>query len=105
MLMSANENRWVDWAGESPSPLIDESLRAGLAVLWRAYICAQYTGANVWDFALRIGRLYEAGMTNSDLRWMVAKGFAEHGQETTGTATPIARSARAMAIFSTITPV
>ena len=39
---------------------------------------------NVWDFALRTGRLYEAGMTNSDLRWMVAKGFAEHGQETPG---------------------
>jgi len=82
--MSANEKRWVDWAGESTSPLIDESLRAGLAVLWRAYICAQDTGANVWDFALRTGRLYEAGMTSSDLRWMVAKGVAEHGQETSG---------------------
>ena len=80
--MSANENQWVDRAGESTSPLIDESLRAGLALLWRAYICAQDTDANVWDFALRTGRLYEAGMTSSDLRWMVAKGFAEHGQET-----------------------
>jgi hypothetical protein len=82
--MSANEKIWVDWAGESTSSLIDESLRAGLALLWRAYICAQDTGANVWDFALRTSRLYEAGMTSSDLRWMVAKGFAEHGQETSG---------------------
>lgn len=82
--MSANEKTWVDWAGESTSPLIDESLRAGLAVLWRAYICAQDTGANVWDFALRTSSLYEAGVTSSDLRWMVAKGFAEHGQETSG---------------------
>jgi hypothetical protein len=82
--MSANEKTWVDWAGESISPLIDESLRAGLAVLWRAYICAQDMSANVWDFAMRTGRLYEAGMTSSDLRWMVAKGFAEHGQETSG---------------------
>jgi hypothetical protein len=82
--MSANEKIWVDWAGESTSPLIDESLRAGLGLLWRAYICAQDTGANVWDFALRTGRLYEAGMTSSDLRWMVAKAFAEHGQETSG---------------------
>src|SRR5436853_170200 len=82
--MSANEKSWVDWAGESTSSLIDESLRAGLALLWRAYICAQDTGANVWDFALRTSRLYEAGMTSSDLRWMVAKGFAEHGQETSG---------------------
>jgi hypothetical protein len=82
--MSANEKPWIDWAGKSTSSLIDESLRAGLAVLWRAYICAQDTGANVWDFALRTGSLYEAGMTSSDLRWMVAKGFAEHGQETSG---------------------
>lgn len=84
MLMSANENRWVERAGESTPALINENLRAGLVVLWRAYIGAQYTGASVWDFALRIGGLYEAGMTSSDLRWLVTKGFAEHGQETTG---------------------
>jgi hypothetical protein len=82
--MSANEEIWVDWAGESRSPLIDESLRAGLALLWRAYVCAQDTGANLWDFAMRSARLYETGMTSSDLRWMVAKGFAEHGEETSG---------------------
>lgn len=80
--MSANEKHWVDWARESSSPLIDESVRVGLALLWRAYLCAQDTGVNVWEFALRTGRLYEAGMSASDLRWMVAKGFAEHGEET-----------------------
>jgi hypothetical protein len=79
--MVANEKTWVGWTGES-TPLIDEGLRAGLALLWRAYICAQATGANVWDFAMRTRRLYEAGMTSSDLRWMVAKGFAEHDQIT-----------------------
>jgi len=79
--MSANEKSWAGWA---TPPRIDESLRAGLAILWRAHICAQDTGANVWDFALRTGRLYEAGMTSSDLRWMIAKGFAEHGEETSG---------------------
>ena len=82
--MAADEKNWADWAGESTSTLIDEGLRAGLGLLWRAYICAHATGANVWDFALRTGRLYLAGMTSSDLRWMVAKGFAEHGQETLG---------------------
>lgn len=88
VLMSANEKAWVDRVGESKSPLIDDSLCAGLALLWRAYVCAQDTGANVWDFALRTGRLYEAGMTSSDLRWMVAKGFAEHGEETSGYGDP-----------------
>jgi hypothetical protein len=74
----------VDWAEESTSQLSDETLRAGLALLWRAYLCAQDTGVNVWEFALRTGRLYDAGMTSSDLRWMVAKGFVEHGEETSG---------------------
>lgn len=82
--MSANEKTWIDWSSESNSPLIDESLRAGLALLWRAYVCAQDSSVNVWDFALRTRRLYEAGITSSDLRWLVAKGFAEHGQETSG---------------------
>src|SRR6185295_3672059 len=82
--MSANEKPWADWARESTSHLSDESLRAGLALLWRAYLCAQDTGVNVWEFALRTGRLYEAGMTASDLRWTVTKGFVEHGEETSG---------------------
>lgn len=82
--MVANEKSWADWTGESTSSLIHEELRAGLALLWRAYICAHATGANVWDLALRIGRLYEAGMANSDLRFMAAKGFAEYREETSG---------------------
>jgi hypothetical protein len=81
--MVANEKTLVGWTAE-PTPLIDESLRAGLALLWRAYICTQITGAGMWDFAMRTGRLYEAGMTSSDLRWMVARGFAEYQQETSG---------------------
>jgi hypothetical protein len=81
--MVANEKTLVGWGGE-PTPLIDEGLRAGLALLWRAYICTQVTGANTWDFAMRTGRLYEAGMTSTNLRWLIAKGFAQHQQETSG---------------------
>jgi hypothetical protein len=83
-MMVADEKNWAAWAGESTSPLIDEGLLAGLALLWRAYICAHAAGANVGDFDLRTGRLYLAGTTSSDLRWMVAKGFVERGQETPG---------------------
>ena len=36
----------------------------------------------LWDFALENDRLYETGLTISELRWLVAKGFAEHGQDT-----------------------
>ena len=82
--MVANEKTWAGRTGESTSPFLDEGLRAGLALLWRAYVCTQATGANMWDFAMRTGRLYEAGMTSSDLRWMVAKGLAQHQQEASG---------------------
>jgi len=81
--MSASEKTLVDWAAEPTALDVDDRLRAGLAVLWRAYICAQDTGANVWDLSLPTSRLSETGMTSSDLHWMVLKGFAEHGEETT----------------------
>jgi hypothetical protein len=61
---------------------IDDNLLAGLAILWRAYTYAQDADADVWDFALRIDRLHNAGLSISDLHWLVAKGTAKHGQET-----------------------
>jgi hypothetical protein len=36
----------------------------------------------VWDFALERESLYAAKLTINELRWLVAKGLAEHGQET-----------------------
>ena len=48
----------------------------------RAYTFARDVGSEVWDFALEIDTLFNAGLTISDLRWLVAKRFAEHAQET-----------------------
>jgi hypothetical protein len=68
---------------EEPTSLpMDDNLCAPLALLWRAYACAQDAHAAPWDFALEIGKLYEAGLTITDLRWLVVKGFVEHGAET-----------------------
>jgi len=86
--MSANEKDWVGWNRNSTSSLIEESLRAGLAVLWRAYIWAEHTGANVWDCAVGADSLYQTGMTAGDLRWLVTKGLAEHRQETSAYEAP-----------------
>ena len=71
-----------DCYGEEAAPTIHREFRAGLALLWQAYVYAQDAGAALWDFALESDQLYAAGVTVSDLRWLVAKGFAEHGQET-----------------------
>ena len=36
---------------------------------------------DLWDFALEIDKLNATGLTISDLRWLVAKQFVEHGRE------------------------
>jgi len=67
------------------TPPIDANFRAGLARLRQAYRYAEDTkdtGRDPWDFALEIDTLYKTGMTISDLRWLVAKAYAEHGEET-----------------------
>lgn len=82
------EKAFVDAVSESTSPLIDERMRAGLVVLWRAYLCSQDTGANVWDLSVPAARLYQAGMNSDHLRWLITEGLAQHGQETTAHGDP-----------------
>jgi hypothetical protein len=81
-LMTENNSPVGDGSREQASPTIDANFQAGLAMLWQAYVYAQDAGAAPWDFALESDWLYETKLTISDLRWLVAKGFAEHGQET-----------------------
>ena len=38
-------------------------------------------GRTVWDFAVEIDALEAAGVTRSDLRWMVCLGYLEHAEE------------------------
>jgi hypothetical protein len=79
--MTRNNCSDVVDSGEHAAPLIDANLRDGLALLRQAYLYAVDSGADLWDFALENDYLYEAGLTISDLRWLVAKRLAEHGQE------------------------
>ncbi len=63
-------------------PQLSENLLAGLALLRQAYDYANDARAVLWDFALEKDNLLKAGLTINDLRWLVAKGLVEHGQET-----------------------
>jgi hypothetical protein len=81
-LMTDNNSPARDGCGEQAAPPIGRNFRAGLAQLWQAYVYAEDAGAALWDFALENDQLYAADMTISDLRWLVAKGLVEHGQET-----------------------
>jgi hypothetical protein len=71
-----------DGPEESNGLPIGGGLRAALALLQHALDCAENAQAPPWDFALEIGQLYAAGLSITDLRWMVVKEFVEHGDET-----------------------
>jgi hypothetical protein len=48
-----------------------------------AYDYAHETGSEPWDFAMHIQELIRLGFTETDLRWLVRKGFVEHACDVT----------------------
>ncbi|HLJ11470.1 MAG TPA: hypothetical protein VKU82_09785, partial [Planctomycetaceae bacterium] len=54
---------------------------AGLALLLDAYDSALDVNGERWDFAVEISLLLRAGISGNALRWLICKGFAEHGVE------------------------
>jgi hypothetical protein len=68
--------------GQSDDLPISGGIRAALALLQHALDCAKDARAPAWDFALEVGHLYAAGLTITDLRWMVVKEFVAHADET-----------------------
>jgi len=55
----------------------------GLRLLLDAFQYASDVGRDVWDFAVEIESLRQAGWTNSEFRWLVCKGYVRHAIETT----------------------
>jgi hypothetical protein len=58
-------------------------LEKGLAMLLQAHEYTEQLRCCPWDFAVEIDRLRTAGLTHSDLRWLVHQGHLKHGTETT----------------------
>jgi hypothetical protein len=56
---------------------------AALAALLDALDYARDLERSVWDFAVEIFTLRHLELSNSDLRWLVGKGFVEHAVEVT----------------------
>jgi hypothetical protein len=80
--MDANGVPATNGLGQPAVPPIDANFRIGLAMLWQAFKYAENSVTDQWDFALEIDKLYETRLSISDLRWLVAKGYALHGRET-----------------------
>ncbi len=60
---------------------VTERGRAALSMLLQSSEYAEELGRSVWDFAVEISVLRKAGLSNSDLRWLLCKGFVAHGYE------------------------
>lgn len=62
---------------------ITERLWPALEAMLHASRYAVDTDSTLWDFAISIRRLLELGASETDLRWLVLKGFVKHGREVT----------------------
>jgi hypothetical protein len=74
---SVPRSDWRSAAGGSPD------FQRALMTLAGAYAYAQEQEQNVWDFAVELQTLHEAGLTPSGLRWLACQGLVEHAPETT----------------------
>jgi hypothetical protein len=57
--------------------------QAAIHLLSQASALAADLKQQPWDFAVEIGCLLAAGLTHSELRWLLGKGLVEHAHETT----------------------
>jgi len=62
---------------------LSPSFQTGLRALWEGYRYADGLGRDRWEFAVEMEFLRAAGLNNNDLRWLLAKGYLDHAQETT----------------------
>ena len=61
-----------------------EPVTAALAALLEALHFARDLGKDPWEFAVEIVTLHRLGVSNSGLRWLVARNLVSHGIEVTG---------------------
>jgi len=65
------------------SSRITGKVSAGLRALLEALDYAEDVQSDVWEFAVSIRRLQQLGCTETDLRWLVRKGYVQHAREVT----------------------
>ncbi len=87
LLNAASKEETRAWMGPVAAvgggAVVAEHGKAALALLLESHAYAEELGRSAWDFAVEIASLRAAGLTTSDLRWLVCKGFVEHAREAT----------------------
>lgn len=62
---------------------IASKLKPAFAALLEAFDYATETGSDLWEFGVAIRDVLKLGLSESDLRLLVRKGYAEHAREIT----------------------
>jgi hypothetical protein len=79
--LSARREGWG--AGLDAESRVLQKGSGGLVLLLEANGYAQQCHQDLWEFAVEIEFLRAAGLTNSDLRWLVSREFLRHAYEIT----------------------
>ncbi len=69
-------------------------IQPGLVQLAEAHDYARDVQADVWQYAVEIDSLRRLGLTPEDLRWLIDRGYVEHGCEITKAGDPARRFRR-----------
>jgi hypothetical protein len=85
-MVAVDRPRAANGSNDSSGPESDEitlapRVAAALDALLEASEYAQDLGASAWDFSLEISSLRRLKLSNSDLRWLVVRGFVDHALE------------------------
>ncbi len=67
--------------GGSKGARIHRRKDAALGLLLEGFEFSEELHCSIWYFAVEIEELRKAGFTNSNLRWLVYKGYVEHARE------------------------
>ena len=78
----ATLDAWQQIADTQATALMPK-IRAALSQLREAYDYARQTHNDLWEFAVEMEGLLILGLTVSDLRWLIGKGYVEHACECT----------------------
>src|SRR5262249_33856473 len=63
--------------GPMPALFVPAGLApAGVALLLEGFDCARDAETSPWDYAIDVPRLYEEGLSDSALRWLIDKKYA-----------------------------
>lgn len=71
----------IDFETTGCTPSVSEHLCEGLQLLLRAATYAEDVKCSPWDMAVEMNDLTKHGLSRTDLRWLICRGYLEHQQE------------------------